>query len=1135
MKKIITSVAASLLALLVIGCQDINDVTRQRQLESISVDTTSAQTEFVINKSFSSDGLVIYGHYSDNTVEKEPVSLASFKGFDSAALIGSQTITVSYKGFTAVYAVSIVNSELKSVAVTSKPKLIYNLGEKFDSTGMVVTGYYSDGSEADVTAKCSVVNFESTVSGHKLVSIVYTENLVKQVSAVLDVYVSDKALKGISLTVNKTAYAQNEAITSDDLYVYGIYNDAGTDTALITTYEVLGFDTSALTSSLTVTIKVNDFTATYTISVQESLMTGIQVESLPTKTIYGNGETLNLTGLVIRGVYADGVKHDTGLTGYTVSALDTTTGEESVKELTVTYEWKDSKKFTTTFQVAVTAAKMTSISVLNAPAEIYQGETLDLSEKVIGCYTNGTTCKLSGYTVTGYDPESNNAVGTHNVIVTYNTLTFSFKMSVKAAKLTGVAIYTKPTTLVYFQGGSFDSTGIQLKWTYTNGSFLYPQQSETLTCTDISTLTPGVHEVVIAVQGNATIYTSVYIVIKKILSTITLDYTSVAAAIQADGTYTGVARGAALDLSALKITANYTDSSTCAVSGYSYSTDYVSLSSGTPTAVDTECTVTVSYTEGLTTSSAAFKIKVVKPVLNKISISTLPDKMEYLFGDSLDVKGMVLKLTYTDDSGGTTVSYTDTTARTGKNGEAITITPDISQLDSGFHTCTITAAGVSTTMNIQIVPKLIGISFNTEKMKTTYPLGKAIDISGVIVTGTYRSSSTSTVEKTIKDYSCDTTSFNAAKIGTYRISITVTQTAGNKKTDYIDVSVVNATLLGIKVTKLPSKMYYYNTDSFSDSGMAVAWQYSDGNTYTSPLYGESLDYPSLGNYDSDGYKIYTFSVSSSNGTISASINIYVSVLNSISLTYSGASTYPQGIDLDLGSLKVTAKYGDNSTVTVTKYTCSGYDSSTKGTKTITIEYEGMTATFNVEVIDAAVAKLSIENYPRTTYCLNDRFDCTNMTVKAVYTDGTIVNPYTNYTYVWSDGTSCDTTGGSDTSKTVIVSPSDTDYPKNTIFAQVNVSVNSSAPTPSSLVLYDKNGDKVSDSDKTLLFLRASDETTFRTSYPYVRVLYSNNTLSGYTITNYSYSTVANGFLVVDTIKLSYSLNSYALTQSFSRS
>ncbi len=76
-------------------------------------------------------------------------------------------------------------------------------------------------------------------------------------------------------------------------------------------------------------------------------------------------------------------------------------------------------------------------------------------------------------------------------------------------------------------------------------------------------------------------------------------------------------------------------------------------------------------------------------------------------------------------------------------------------------------------------------------------------------------------------------------------------------------------------------------------------------------------------------------------------------LTSISVTKAPDKVvYTVGEELDLTGMIVTAAYSDNSTETVTDYTVSGY-TSTVGTKTVTVTYNGKTATFTVTVIAAA--------------------------------------------------------------------------------------------------------------------------------------------------------------------------------------
>ena len=61
--------------------------------------------------------------------------------------------------------------------------------------------------------------------------------------------------------------------------------------------------------------------------------------------------------------------------------------------------------------------------------------------------------------------------------------------------------------------------------------------------------------------------------------------------------------------------------------------------------------------------------------------------------------------------------------------------------------------------------------------------------------------------------------------------------------------------------------------------------------------------------------------------------------------------YVEGESFDSNGMVVIAYYNNNTSAVITDYIISGYDS-TLGIKTITITYEGKTATFEVEVLKA---------------------------------------------------------------------------------------------------------------------------------------------------------------------------------------
>ena len=87
-----------------------------------------------------------------------------------------------------------------------------------------------------------------------------------------------------------------------------------------------------------------------------------------------------------------------------------------------------------------------------------------------------------------------------------------------------------------------------------------------------------------------------------------------------------------------------------------------------------------------------------------------------------------------------------------------------------------------------------------------------------------------------------------------------------------------------------------------------------------------------------------------NGLLSVEIELFEIAPTGIEVTPPTNLTYTEGEELDLTGLVVTLHYNDGTSETVTEgYTISGYDKNTVGTQTITVTYQGFTATFEVTV------------------------------------------------------------------------------------------------------------------------------------------------------------------------------------------
>ena len=128
-----------------------------KQLSSIAVETNPTKTSYMIGETFDAAGLVITATYDDSSTED--VAYAgnegkfSFSGFNSASAAASQEITVTYGGKTTTFNVEILDVTLQSVTVSGTPTtLSYTAGDTFDPAGLIVTGHYSDNTDAEITS-----------------------------------------------------------------------------------------------------------------------------------------------------------------------------------------------------------------------------------------------------------------------------------------------------------------------------------------------------------------------------------------------------------------------------------------------------------------------------------------------------------------------------------------------------------------------------------------------------------------------------------------------------------------------------------------------------------------------------------------------------------------------------------------------------------------------------------------------------------------------------------------------------------------------------------------------------------------------------------------------------------------------
>lgn len=140
-------------------------------------------------------------------------------------------------------------------------------------------------------------------------------------------------------------------------------------------------------------------------------------------------------------------------------------------------------------------------------------------------------------------------------------------------------------------------------------------------------------------------------------------------------------------------------------------------------------------------------------------------------------------------------------------------------------------------------------------------------------------------------------------------------------------------------------------DAFSHEGMTVTATYESGKTV------DVTAAASFSGYDMATAGTQTVTVSYTEGEVTktATYNITVNapaVLTSITLSGTYPTEFGQGDEFSSEGIEVTAHYDDDATSDVTgRATFSGYDMATLGEQTVTVTYEGKTATYIITIVE----------------------------------------------------------------------------------------------------------------------------------------------------------------------------------------
>ena len=928
------------------------------KITSIKMHTTP-KTNYNVNDTLDvTNGEILVTRQTGEPEVKE-ITQDMVTGFDSSKENTKLPLKVTYteNGETkeTSYDVSVKDT-VTSISIKANPsKTEYKYGESLDLTGATISVVKGSGTTDIPITDNMVSGYDPTTVGKQTVKVSYGGK-----DTTFEVTVKDY-VKDITLTApTKTEYKYGEALDLTGGKVQKVMASGAQEPAVDLTdssVTVSGYNANKA-GKQTITVEYEGIQKTFEITVKNTVKT-IEITA-PTKTTYGHGDSLSLEGGKIEVTYADGTKQTPEMTSDMVTETSTSSSvnmspaeseyginHKVTKNLTIKYEENGTQK-TATYEIEI-INKITSIKMHTTPKTNYNvNDTLDVTngEILVTRQTGEPEVKeITQDMVTGFDSSKENTKLPLKVTYTENgeTKETSYDVSVKDT-VTSISIKANPSKTEYKYGESLDLTGATISVVKGSGTTDIPITDNMVSGYDPTTV--GKQTVKVSYGGKDTTFE---VTVKDYVKDITLTAP----------TKTEYKYGEALDLTGGKVqkvmasgaqepAVDLTDSSVT-VSGYNAN------KAG-------KQTITVEY-EGI---QKTFEVTVVDPI-NKIELKGTP-KTEYKYGEEFDVSN--LKLSISRASGETEIPVTsDMIKNYNKN-------------SLGQQQVTIEYEGNTIeTITVQVVDYIQSVVI-TPPSKVSYNYGEALDLTGAVITKVMASTPDEPI--TINVTNDMISGYNPNKLGIQ--DVTITYTDGKTYTQTFKVT-VNEKVKSISLKDTGFKKDYKYGENLDLDNLSIVIQYISGKTEEVPVTSGMVtgyDPKTLGNQaltiKYDDFEVKT----------SVSVKDYI---KDIKLTPPDKKEYKINESLSLAGGSITEVMASGATgnvISLTQNMVSGFDSTTPGTKTITVKYKEITKQFQVAVVNN-VNHIEVIPPTKTEYKYGENLNLAGSSIKVVMEDGTTQN------------------------------------------------------------------------------------------------------------------------------------------------
>ena len=968
----------------------INDV------KSIAVQDPATKTTYNIGDTLDVTGLSILVTRAMGTTGVVTVTPDMVTGFDSSKENTNLSLTISYteNGITktATYEVSVVDS-VKSITINGTPQSEVKYGEELDLSKIKLDVTKGSGTTQETVTNSMISGYDKTKIGKQTVTITYGGQ-----TTTFDVTVKDYVTK-IEVNPSSVTGTYNDELSkliTDNSIKYTVtYAKAGAQSPIaLAESMVSGYNKATTTAqNLTITYTDNDSSSytngdNFTASLQVTLMntvSGITITP-PTKTTYNHGDSLDLAGGEINLTYEDGTSGTLDINKATITESDGSPlnmspasydGTQKVdKTLKIEYS-KDGQTGTVNYPITI-INDIKSIAVHDpATKTTYNiGDTLDVTGlSILVTRAMGTTgvVTVTPDMVTGFDSSKENTNLSLTISYTENgiTKTATYEVSV-VDSVKSITINGTPQSEVKY-GEELDLSKIKLDVTKGSGT-----TQETVTNSMISGYDKtkiGKQTVTITYGGQTTTFD---VTVKDYVTKIEVNPSSVT------GTYNDELSKLITDNS-IKYTVTYAKAGAQSPIALAES-----MVSGYNKATTTAQNLTITYTDNDSssyTNGDNFTASLQVTLMNTVSGITItpPTKTTYNHGDSLDLAGGEINLTYEDGTSGT-LDINKATI-TESDGSPLNMSPasyDGTQKVDKTLKIEYSKDGQTGTVNypITIINDVKSITIKTLP-QTEYKVNETLDITTgeLLVT---RAVGTEIV--TMSSPKVTVSGFdNTQESKDLKLTVDYTENGITKTTDYL----VNVTdnVQSISLKTMPPTNYKYGEPLNVTGGQIEVVK--DSGVQTINITNDMIKELDGSEFDSTKLGTRKLQISYGGKTLEYEITVE-DYVTGIILTPPTKLVYECGEELDLTGGKIEKVMASGTKIDValsdSSVSISGYDKTKAGSQTINVIYEGITKQFGVTVEDN-VQSVTLIGTPKTEYKYGESLDVAGLQLEVTSSSG----------------------------------------------------------------------------------------------------------------------------------------------------